>query len=1045
MIQTYKPKEIEESILKFWEKNKIYGKVKVKTIKGKNFYFLDGPPYTSGKIHLGIAWNKALKDSVLRYKRMQGLNVWDRAGYDMHGLPTAHKVMEKLKMKTKDEIPKFGIDKFIKECKKLSTHNLQLMNKDFIRMGVWMDFSNAYQSIKNEFIEGEWWLVKKAHENKRLYEGEKTMHWCAHCATALAKHELEYNNITDNSIFVKLKIKGKKDEYLIIWTTTPWTLAFNLAVMVHPELDYVRIKVDKETWTVAKGLVGAFMGSVINKKYKVIKELKGEKLEGIKYEHPWKKEIKPFSEIKSKKLHSVLLSSEYVDLSAGTGLVHCAPGCGPEDYEVGHRNGLPPFNNIDEQGVFPQDMGKFAKLKAKKEDAKFVDALGKALIATTLVEHEYAHCWRCHKPVVFKTTKQWFFKVEDLIEEMKKLNKEVFWQPGWAGSNWFDSWLNNLRDNGITRQRYWGTPLPIWRCDKCEKYDVIGSVAELEKKGVKIPADLHRPWIDEITFKCECSGTKKRIPDILDVWIDAGTTCWNCLDYPKNQDLIKKLWPADFILEGKDQIRGWFNLLLIASMVSMNKHSYKACYMHGFVQDAQGRKMSKSLGNIISPYEVIDKLGADTLRYYMIGGANPGLDINYNQEDTKIKHKNLMVLWNLHKFLVDYAHNVGVSPNKLDKVIEKSMFSVEEQFIVSKLNSTIVKVTELYEKYRLNEVPIKIEELFLELSRTYIQLVRDKSSVGTDDEKKLVLYTVYNVLLETLKMFSTIAPFITEAIYQNLKQEFGLKELSIHLFDWPKANLEEINGELELNMSVVSNVVQAALAAREKINLGQRWPLKEIIFVTEHDKTIEAIEKLADIIKKQTNIKEIRIQPSLPGLKTKIRADFKQLGPDFGENAPKIIARLTSESPEAILQPIEKQGKYELKADGKTFNIVKEHLIVEKVVPEPYQEAEFRKGFLYINKKLDETLEAEGYSREVMRRVQSLRKKAGLEKSDSISLFIKADEDLIEMLKKHQDSIKDKVGASKIKIAELNPAKKMQSSSKEKVKGKAFEIHFDKV
>jgi len=1043
MITTYNPKEIEESTLQFWEQEKIYEKAKEKTLKGKPFYFLDGPPYTSGRIHLGQAWNKALKDCVLRYKRMQGFNVWDRAGYDMHGLPTAHKVMEKLGMKSKDDIPKYGIDKFIQECKNLSIANMELMNKDFTRIGVWMDFKNAYQSIKNSFMEGEWWLVKKAYENKRLYEGEKTMHWCANCATSLAKHELEYENITDNSIFVKFKIKDKKNEYLIIWTTTPWTLAFNLAVMVHPELEYVRIKVDNEIWTVAKGLVGVFMGGVVGKKYELIEELEGEELEGIKYEHPWKDEIKPFKDIKSKKLHTIILSTEYVDLSAGTGLVHCAPGCGPEDYEVGYRNGLPPFNNLDEQGVFSKNMGIFSGLIAKKDDAKFVEALGKSLIAMTPVEHEYAHCWRCHKPVVFKTTKQWFFKVEDMIAEMKKLNSKVMWQPDWAGSNWFDSWLNNLRDNGITRQQYWGTPLPIWRCKNCGLYEVIGSLKELKEKAGKVPLDMHKPWIDEVTIPCECGSVKKRIPDILDVWIDAGTTSWNCLDYPKKQALFKRLWPPEFILEGKDQIRGWFNLLLVASMVSMNKHSYKACYMHGFVQDAQGRKMSKSLGNIISPYEVIDKLGADTLRYYMIGGANPGLDINYNSEDTKIKHKNLMVLWNLHKFLIDYAHNVGVSPNNLDKSIGKEI-SIEEQFILSKLNSTIKKVTELYENYQLNEVPLRIEELFLELSRTYIQLVRDKSSIGSESEKKIVLYVVYKVLIETLILFSTIVPFITEAIYQNLRKEFGLKEESIHLMNWPISNEQEIKGSLEKDMSVASNAVQAALAAREKINLGVRWPLKEIIFVTRHERTIEAIEKMVDIVKMQTNIKEIRIQPSLPGLKTKIRADFKQIGPDFGANAPKIIAKLTSESPEAILQQIEKNGKYELKIDKETFNIVKEHLIVEREVPEQYQEASFRNGFLYINKRMDATLESEGYSREVMRRVQSLRKDAGLQKSDSISLSIKADEGLVEMLKKHEDAIKEKVGASKLKIAQTNPAKKMEHSSKEKVKGKEFEIFFDK-
>ena len=453
--------------------------------------------------------------------------------------------------------------------------------------------------------------------------------------------------------------------------------------------------------------------------------------------------------------------------------------------------------------------------------------------------------------------------------------------------------------------------------------------------------------------------------------------------------------------------------------------------------------MSKSLGNIISPYEVIDSFGADTLRCYMTGGANPGLDINYNSKDVKIKHKNLTVLWNLHKFLVDYSHNMGVSPNKLDDVVEKGMFSVEEYYIISKLNSTIKKVTKLYEKYNINEVPLTIEELFLELSRTYIQLVRDKSSLGSEEDKKVVLYTVYNVLIETLKLFSTIAPFITEAIYQNLKKEFGLKQESIHLFDWPKADDKDIDSELERDMSLVSNIVTSALAGREKINLGVRWPLKDIIFVTKDGKTVKGIEKLGDIIKTQVNVKELRVQESLPGIKTKIQADFKQLGPDFGANAPKIIAKLASESPETILKHIEKEGKYEVKVDKDTFNIVKEHLIVQREVPPQYLEASFKNGFLYLNKKLDENLEAEGYSREVMRRVQNLRKKAGLKKSDSISLFIKTGKDSAGMLEKHENLIKEKVGASQLKISEGNPAKKHRNFSKEKIKGKSFEIFFD--
>ena len=811
--------------------------------------------------------------------------------------------------------------------------------------------------------------------------------------------------------------------------------------MVHPELEYVKIKVDDEKWIVAKGLVGPFMGSVVNKKFEIIEEFTGEKLEGLRYTHPWAGEIAPFKSLQSEKLHSVVLSSEYVDLSAGSGLVHCAPGCGPEDYEVGYRNKLPPFNNISEQGVFPKEMGKFANLRAKINDKDFIAALGDNLIAKTPVEHEYAHCWRCHKPVIFRTTKQWFFKVEDLIEEMKQLNKKVFWQPGWAGSNWFDSWLNNLRDNGITRQRYWGTPLPVWRCDKCGHYDVIGSVKELKEKAGKVPEDLHRPWIDEITYECSCGGIKSRISDILDVWIDSGTASWTCLDYPQKEDLFKKLWPADFILEGKDQIRGWFNLLLVASMVSMQKHSYKACYMHGFVQDSQGRKMSKSLGNIISPYEVIDKLGADTLRYYMIGGANPGIDINYNEEDTKLKHKNLIVLWNLHKFLIDYANSVGVSPNKL----KEGSLAIEEEYILSKLHSTIRDATNLFEEYRLNEVPLVIEKLFLELSRTYVQLVRDKSSIGSEDEKKTVLYAVYHVLIETLKMFATIVPFTSEAIYQNLKQEFNLKEESIHLCDWPKADPALIKDELEEQMDIISNIIQAGLAARDKVSLGVRWPVSEIIITTKDEKTIAAVRKLSNILKKQLNAKHISIQSSLVGLRTKLKADYKKLGPDFGKNAPRIIAKLTIESSDAILSTIEKEGKFRLKVDDERFDITKEHLIVEREVPEPYQESPLKSGFLYLNKKLDEELEAEGFAREIMRRIQSLRKDNGLQKSDSISLFIRTDEDLAEVLAKHEKTIADKVGASILKISEATPAKKHAVTSKEQIKGKEFEIFFDKV
>ncbi|MBW2977705.1 isoleucine--tRNA ligase, partial [Candidatus Woesearchaeota archaeon] len=930
-------------------------------------------------------------------------------------------------------------------CRKLALDNMALMTKDFKRLGVWMDFENAYQPIHRSFIEGEWWLIKKAHENNRLYEGEKTMHWCPKCATALAKHELEYKNVTDESIFLKFQIEGKENEYLVIWTTTPWTIPYNLGVMVHPELEYIKAKVDGEIWVIAKGLANIFLSS-IDKKFEIVEEFKGESLKGLRYIHPLYNELKEvYDELKSKSpnVFTVVLSEEYVDLSAGTGLVHMAPGCGPEDYEIGHRNNILPFNNLHEDGVFPENMGKFAGWTAKKDDNKFIDYFKEigTLITSNPVEHEYAHCWRCKKPVIFRTTKQWFFKIEDLKDQMRELNKNIKWQPDWAGNRQFDAWLDNLRDNSITKQRYWGCPIPVWKCDKCGDYVVVGSVKELEELGGKVPEDLHKPWIDEVELKCKCGEVKKRIPDILDVWVDAGSTSWTCLDYPQKEELFNELWPADFILEGKDQIRGWFNLLFVTSMVSMNKPSYKAVYMHGFVNDTQGRKMSKSLGNYILPQEVVDKYGADTFRYYSIGGSNPGEDLNYNFDDMKVKHRNLMVLWNLHKFLIDLANEVGKSPQNLDDV--KSDYSVEEKYIVSKLHSTIKNVTELFEEYKLNEIPWKIEELFLALSRTYIQLVREKAN--KEEGKKVVLVCVYETLIEILKLLAPIAPMITEKIFLNLKQAFNFEEESVHVCSWPKADEGLIDAKLEEKMAVVGDVIQAVLFAREKVQRGLRWPLKEAIVVSEDEKIVEAVNELQDIIKLQTNIKGISVIDKFDKEKETVKADYAKIAPEFKTDAAKVIAHLATSSPETILGHVEKQGKYEFSVDGKKFAITKNHLIIAREAPPPFKGVEFRGGRLYINQEKSDELEAEGYAREIMRRIQSLRKKGGLVKSDKITLFVGVDEELKAMLEKWEDQIKEKVGADNIRIDVVEPGRKHELESEEKIKDHKVRICFDKL
>lgn len=1055
--------EIEESMLALWKKNKLREKANAEADKRgkgqKRWYFLDGPPYTSGKIHLGTAWNKALKDMVIRYKRMQGIPVWDRAGYDMHGLPTENATMKTLGLKTKKDIMAFGLDKFINECRTLCVTNLEKMNEDFLRLGVWMDFENAYQTVTRDFMSGEWWLIKRAHEENRLYEGLRTMTWCANTESALAKHELEYKTVTDDSIFVKFKLKtcgvdGKDnandDEYLVIWTTTPWTIPFNLAVMVGPDIDYVKAKVQttekkgkpkEEYWYVANALVGAFLGSVADVKYTIVEELNGTAMEGWTYEHPFYNVApKVYDEIlgTSKKACSILLSSEYVDTSAGSGLVHCAPGCGPEDYEVGHRNGIPPFNNIDTRGVFPEEMGVFAGWIAKKDDAKFINAIDDtgALIASTPVEHEYPHDWRHHEPVIFRTTKQWFFKIEDLKEKLIKENDNIKWMPE-AAYRAFDSWLKNLRDNSISKQRFWGCPLPVWRNiaeDAAEDdYLVVGSADELEQLSGQKVADLHISTVDKIPIVKD-GKTYRRVPDVLDVWVDAGTTSWNCLDH--DPQLMKELFPADFILEGKDQIRGWFNLLHITSMLGLGKPSFKKCYMHGFVNDAQGRKMSKSLGNYILPDEVINKFGADTWRYYSIGSANPGLDMNYNFDDVELKHRNLHVFWNVHKFIVDLQH----TSNLVLAAPETENIGAEECFMESVRNKTVRDVTVALEEMRLNEVPLLIEECLLALSRTYIQLVREKAATGSDEEKQSVLWTAWNTYKDCMTMFAIVAPFITEQIYKNIRElegnPFALDKESIHLTSWPTHNTNIIDVALEQDVVQAGQIISAILAAREKIALGVRWPLSKVMIETQKNDVEHATTSLMGLIMQQANVKEVVLEkaPVTPVVK----ANFRELGRAFGEKTG-AVAEAIKKDADAISAAIG-TGTDKFTVEG--FELSRSMLDISYEAAKGFVMAEFPGGLLAIKTALTPELEAEGYLRELVRRVQQMRKDAGLEKRDRIVLAVSGEKDLLKRIAEHDDAFQEKVGASKLVFVEKLP-EKMGTTKEVTIRGQEFVLGFD--
>lgn len=1032
-------RENESKILDLWHKQGIIGKIIERNKKGKDFFFLQGPPYTSGKIHCGQAWNHSLKDAVLRYKRMTGHNVLARAGYDMHGLPTEHKVQAALGLEGKDDIESFGEEKFVKECLKWSEEKSADMTVDLQKLGVTLDFSDPYKPIQQDYIDSVWYLIKEADKKERLYLGEKTMSWCASCATAVAKHEQEYKEIKDTSIFLKFKKVNTDNEYFIVWTTTPWTIPFNLAIMVNPEMEYVDCKVTtsegkEEVWTVCKDLAGIFLGNVDDIEFEIGKAYLGEVLEGKKYIHPWAKDNPDISEIDSEKLFSVLLSKEYVDSSAGTGLVHCAPGCGPEDYEVGVRNGIPPYNAIDEKGYFPERIPKYAGLRAKFNDKDFIKLMEEDgfLIKKTPIEHDYAHCERCHNPVVFRKTKQWFFKVEDLKERMLEFNKNVNWHPQTA-KNAFNSWLENLRDNSITKQRIFGTPAPIWvKLDEegeVEEYYVVSSKEELEKVVIgELPENLHKPWIDDVKIKHPETGTVlSRIPDVLDVWIDAGCASWASLYFPKTKEEFERYFPADYIVEGKDQIRGWFNLLMVAGILAFDKPVFKNVGMHGFIAGVDGVKMSKSLGNIITPAEVVEKSSVDTFRYYFTS-IKGGEDIAFSWDELNLRHRHMSVLWNVSKYLMDL---IDASELSLDELLikGKDLIETEEKYILSLTNHTIRDVTAAFENYKVDDVPSLVGELFLAISRNYIQAVRDKCN--DDSKSPAVVYALYESLIATLKVFSPVAPFITEEIFQNLKQYKSFEEESVHEFTWPEADKNLMNVELESQFNNSMNVISGILAAREKAALNVRQPVGKVVVVTK-DVAVKLSENLLSMIKSQANVKAVDFVEDFDKLEYSVKANFRNLSGDFGAETAEVGTAINQ------LPKSESLKMHELFSEGKTYDLngkeIKNiHVDFNISVSEPFVMSEISKAVIALDKTLTEDLINEGLSRELTRRIQNARKDLGLVKTDRVEAIID-NQDLFDKVKPFVENICNTCGISGFQVAK---------NSGEEIKFKGIELKLE--
>ncbi|MBN2014782.1 MAG: isoleucine--tRNA ligase [Candidatus Altiarchaeota archaeon] len=957
--------KIEEGIQEYWNKNGIYREVVESRRGNKRFYFLQGPPFTSGKAHIGHAWNHAIKDTYLRFKTMQGYDILRRAGWDTHGLPIEVKVEETvLGSRSKKEIEEYGIENFVRECKKFALQNMNKMTEQLRRLGAWLDWEDPYLTLDREYMEGVWYGIKKAHEKGLLYEAEQVIHWCPRCETAMSGYEVrdEYRDVTDNSIYVKAKLKDK-DEYVLIWTTTPWTLPANTGIAVHPDFDYVRVMVDEEVLILAKERL-----HMLKKKHWILEEFKGSDLEGLEYE--------PILEIPLQQgvKRKIVTSSEHVNLEEGTGCVHMAPGHGEEDFEIGARAGLTLLSPVDDGGRFTVEPYRGVYIRDGNQIIiKDLQSRGR-LLREEKITHSYPHCWRCKTPLIMRSTIQWFLAVSKIKEKLLDKNKEIEWIPEWIGSGRFENWLTNARDWCISRQRYWNTPLPVWRC-QCGRIEVIGSVDELSKRSTKEidkeTLDLHRPSIDKVKLKCECGKEMVRVKDVMDVWLDSGSASWANLHYPSRKDLFEELFPADFITEGSDQTRGWFYSLLVSGVIAFDSIPYKKVLYHGFTLDSEGRKMSKSLGNVVDPDDVISKYGADVLRFYMLWAAVLWEDLRFNWDGVETINRFFSILWNSHSFAKTYMELDGFNPDKEYRIVLES----EDKWLLSRFNSVLKEVTESMEQLRLNDVCRLIHDFSLDMSRWYIKLVRDRVWIEKDDPRKnAVHHTLHRVLNDLTLVMAPVAPHFSEFLYRELTDK-----RSVHLLDWPKVEEKLIDKELESEMLMAQQITDCVAAARQKAKIKLRWPIPRVIVAPK-----EGIHlgRVSSLILKACNAKELKEEEL--EMEVTMKVNYSVLGPKVKGDIRKIEALLEKKDASKVKDALEKHGEYKVG----DFVLTGEDLLFKSSLPEDVIAEEFLGGMVYIDSKLDKRLISEAMAREVIRRVQEMRKELNLEEMENIEVAI---------------------------------------------------------
>jgi isoleucyl-tRNA synthetase len=1014
--RSYNHQELEEKIQKFWKDHQIYEKTKEIRNSSPKYSFLDGPPYCSGRIHLGTAWNKVIKDTFLRFKSMSGFNVRRQAGWDTHGLPIEHKVEGLMGLKSKKEIEdKIGIDIFVKKCREFAIQNKSLMTEQFELLGVWMDWDDPYVTFDTGYMESCWWTLKKAHEKDLLVNDLRVITWCPRCETALALAEIDYENKEDPSIYVKFPIKiAEGNHHILVWTTTPWTLPANMAVCVHPDHDYAYVDVGDEVLIMAHALVESLMEQLLpEEKYKIIKVVKGSQLEGMTYNHPLMEEIPV-----QREFEHMILPGEHVTLTEGTGCVHTAPGHGPDDFEIGKKYGLTIFCPVDEAGLFKEEAGKYKGEFVKDADPHIIEDLNLHgfLVNSGIISHRYGFCWRCKSPIIYLATEQWFLKITAIKDQMLDQLDQVQWIPSWAGESRFRNWVENARDWTISRQRYWGIPIPIWTCSDCGEIKVVGSIDELKETASEgnLSGDfIHRPYVDEIHIECSCGGIMNRTPDVLDVWIDSGVAGWAALHYPRESEEFEEWYPYDFITEGHDQTRGWFYSQLGCGVISLDSSPYRKVLMHGFTLDEEGKKMSKSLGNVVEPDEVIGKYGADVLRFYLLWGNKPWEDLKFNWDEVKTVNKMFNILWNVYVFSTTYMSIDNFNPTLY--VEEDLNIRDEDRWILSRINTVAGEVNQALESLHLHKATRSINHFILEdLSRWYVRLIRGRTWIEKDDPDKLgAYYTLYQVIKKLIMLMCPIAPHITEEIYQNLVK--GIENdapNSIHMqnWQWDESYIQE---DLEHDMDIVRDIIEACARARDIARYKLRWPVKELVIVSEDIKVLKAARNLNHIILEQANTKELISSNDFENLKINAKPNLKTLGPKLRGDVPRVAARLAEVDGAEIVRLLELEGRFVVEIDDKTIELTSEDILFETELPENIVTAEFEQGSVFVDTELTKEILSESMARELIRRIQDMRKDLDLDVEANIQVFIDCSSQFRELIKSFLGFISHEVRAQK--------------------------------